>query len=120
MDRDMAFRQHRYAGDSAIGLEMVQMDMQQRGAGCVDAAAQRLLDMLHVVEAARMIKIDDKMRAGTGHAVAHHEMILVQVARGGPEGSVVFSGGTWSLQALPRSQEGVFRHAALPNQRSNP
>jgi hypothetical protein len=26
------------------------------------------------------------------------------------------SGGTWSLQALRRSQEGVLAHAVLPNQ----
>ena len=29
---------------------MMQMDMQQRGAGCIDAIPQGLLDMLDVIE----------------------------------------------------------------------
>ena len=50
VDRDVALGQHRHAGD-AVRLEMVQMDVQQRRARRIDAAAQRRLDQIDVVEA---------------------------------------------------------------------
>ena len=41
-----------------------------------DAAAQRRLDQVDVVEALGVVQIDDQMHAGAAHAVAHGEMIL--------------------------------------------
>ena len=53
VDRDVALGQHRDAGDPAVRLEVMQVDVQQRRARGGDAAAQRLVDQVDVVEAAR-------------------------------------------------------------------
>ena len=53
----------------------MQVDVQQRRAGRGHAPAQRRLDVVDVVEPLRAVEIDDQMRAGAAHAVAHAEMI---------------------------------------------
>ena len=117
----MALGEHGDAG-YAVRLEVMQMDMQERRACRLNAAAQRGLDVIDVIEVLRLVEIDDQMHAGATYAVADGEMILTILHRrwrrycefGLP---VFLSGGTWDPQALPRSQEGVLAHAVLPNQR---
>ena len=55
--------------------ETVQMDMQQRRAGGGDALAQRLLDVLDVIEPLAAIDVDDQMRARAAHAMPHGKMV---------------------------------------------
>ena len=102
------------------------MDVQQRGAGGVDAAAQRRLDVLDVVESLCAVQIDDQVHACAAHAITNGKMI-VTILRQQPEADtakfglpVFLPGGTWISQALHRSQEGVLAHAVFPNQRSEP
>jgi hypothetical protein len=88
-------------------LKVVQVDMQQGCAGCGDAAPQRRLDMLDVVEALCAMQIDDQMRAGTADTIANHEVVMALIRR--QSCNVEFrlldfrSGGTWGTQALSRS-----------------
>jgi hypothetical protein len=107
---DVALCQHRHAGNAAIRLEMVQMDMQERRARCVHASTQGRLDMIDIVEPPGLIEVHDEVRAGAPHAISRDEMIVPRlgIGRKCPYRGFFFSGGTWSLQALPRSQEGVL------------
>src|SRR5262245_1095870 len=129
MDRDVALGEHGHAGDTAVRLEVVQVHVQQRGAGGGDAAAQRVLDVIDVVQPIGLVEVDDEMRAGAPHPVPHHEMIVALLgpyrsgglARGARADRRVFlSGGTWGPQARPQLEEGVLAHAVLPHQRSKP
>src|SRR5690606_9516698 len=97
----------------------------------LDAADQRALDMVDLVEPLGLVEIDDQVHAGTAHAVPDHEMIVDELLREGifawnfgaarHKGRAIFlSGGAWCPQARPRLEEGVFAHGVLPNQRSNP
>src|SRR4029077_9334505 len=100
---------------------MMQMDVQQRGAGRGDAAPQRFIDVIDVVEMPGVVEIDDQVHAGAAHAIADHEMVLAVVNDSRNCRRLVFlSGGTWDPQALVRSQEGVLAHAVLPNQKKEP
>src|SRR5579863_1594846 len=129
VDGDVALRQHRHAGHPA-GLKVVQVNMQQCRAGGLDAAPQRRLDVLDIVEALGAVQIDDQMNAGAADAVTRGEMIfaverLASFLRYGSRHfqlrlPVFLSGGTWDPQALHRSQEGVLAHAVLPNLDQNP
>jgi hypothetical protein len=58
------------------------------------------------------------MHARTAHAVADDEVIfaIIENRRRG-DGFCFLSVGTWSSQALVRSQEGCLAHAVLPNQK---
>src|ERR1700687_5210070 len=60
----------------AVRLEVMQMDMQERRACRLDAAAQRGLDVVDVVEVLRFVEVDDQMHAGATYAVADGEIIL--------------------------------------------
>ena len=62
----------------------------------------------HVIEPVGLVQIDDEVCARAADAVPHHEMIVVLVGVNRERPDVVLSGGTWSPQALPRSQEGIF------------
>src|SRR5690606_17202026 len=112
--------EHGDARDAAIGLEMMQVNMQQRRARRLDAVPQRRLDMRDVVQPFGIVQIDDEMRAGAAHPVPHHEMIVTLIFDDGRYDRVLLSGGTWSPQALDRLKEGVLAHAVLPNLRSKP
>jgi hypothetical protein len=61
------------------------------------------------------------MHARTAYAVADDEVIfaIIENRRRG-DGFCFLSVGTWSSQALVRSQEGCLAHAVLPNQNVNP
>src|SRR5262249_51418048 len=118
--------QHRHAGDPAVGLEVMQMNVQQGRIGGSDAPPQRLVDVVDIVEPLGTVEIDNEMRACTTHPVPHHEMIVPLL---GPDVSLdqlgrydrfgFLSGGTWGPQA--RTQlEGGLTHGVLPNQISNP
>jgi hypothetical protein len=121
VDRDVTLGQHCDPGHAAIWLEMMQMDMQQRRTCGSDAAAQRLVDMIDIVEMLRVVKIDDEMHAGATHSVSRYEVILALARNWRSCCRLVFlSGGTWDPQALVRSQEGVLAHAVLPNQEKEP
>src|SRR5262245_18393881 len=108
MDRDVALRQHRHAGNTAR-LEVMQMDMQQRRVGFGDAAAQRRLDQVDVIEPGGAMQIDDQMNAGAEHALADSKMVMAAVIDDrldhGNLGNlrVFLSGGAWYVQALIRS-----------------
>ena len=86
---------------------MVQVDVQQRRAGGVDAAAQRRLDQVDVVEALGPVQVDDQMHACATHAVADREMIVALLDRRRRDhGNLIFfgvslSGGAWSLRPFP-------------------
>ena len=75
VDGDVALGQHRDAGNP-IRLEMVHMDVQERRACRINAAAQRRLDEIDIVEALRPIQIDNEVHAGAANAVADCKMIL--------------------------------------------
>jgi hypothetical protein len=112
----VALGEHRHARH-AIRLEVVHMDVQQRGLRRIHAAAQRRLDEIDVVEAFRSVQIDDQMHARAGHALAHGEMCFAAFLRRGLDhGDVsdVLPGGAWIHQALTRSQEGVLAHCRPP------
>src|SRR6185312_678264 len=83
---------------------------------------KRFLHVHDVIEAAGLVEIHHQMRARATHAIANDEMIVAYLgSHDGRRIKTIFSsGGTWSLQALPRSKEGVSSHARSPNQRSNP
>src|SRR6185437_15335773 len=107
VNRDVTFRQHRYAGNAAR-LKMVQVNVQQRGAGGGHAIAQGRFDMFDVVEAFCAVQVDDQVDAGATHAVAYGEMILAVFVddcrrcrhRDLELGlSIFLSGGTWDPQA---------------------
>src|ERR1700728_600427 len=111
MDGNVALRQHRHPGNPAR-LEMMQVNMQKRGAGRFDTAPQRRLDMLDVVKTLGAVQIDDQMHSRAAHAVARGEMIFAIAlashlrCRGRHfrlRLPVILSGGTWDPQALRRS-----------------
>ena len=80
MDRNVALGEH---GDTrhAVGLKMMQVDMQERCARRLDAAAQRRFDVIDVVEPHRAVQVDDQMHARAMHAVAQREMIVPGIRR---------------------------------------
>src|SRR2546423_8237052 len=107
----------------------MQMQVQQRGAGSADGSAQRLVDMIDVVEPFGLVEVDDEMRARASYAVPHHKMIVALLRlcrasgfelRGVDDREFFLSGGTWGPQARRQLEEGVLAHAVLPNQRSKP
>src|SRR5205085_704226 len=99
----------------------MQVDVQQRRARRSDAAAQRLIDVIDVVEVLGVVEIDDQVHTGAAHAVADHEVVLAVVDDSRNWCRLdLLSGGTWDPQALVRSQEGVLAHAVLPNQEKEP
>ena len=55
---------------------MVQVNVQQRRARRFNAAPQRLLDMIDVIEPFAAVQIDDQVHAGAANAVADCKMIL--------------------------------------------
>ena len=77
MDADVAFRQHRHAGNAAAILELVQMDVQQGCARLIHRVDQRRFDPLAVVQALGFPKVDDQMAARIGQAVLGDEVILL-------------------------------------------
>jgi hypothetical protein len=125
VDRDVALRQHRDPGHAAR-LKMVQVNVQERRAGSFNAAPQRRLDMIDIIEPFGAVQIDDQMHASAVNTIANGEVVLARkilpafCRRGSRHfqfGLAVFlTSGTWGAQAFHRSQEGVLAHAVLPNQ----
>ena len=77
MDRDVALGQDGDPGHAA-GLKMMQVNVKQRCAGRFNAAPQRRLDMIDIVEAFGAVQIDDQMHAGAANAVTNGEMVLAR------------------------------------------
>ena len=73
----MALRQHGDPGDSAW-LKMMQVNVQERRAGGFNAAPERCLDMIDIIEPFGAVQIDDQMHAGATNAVADGEMVLAR------------------------------------------
>jgi hypothetical protein len=74
----------------------------------LDAAAQRSLDMVDVVEPLCTVQVDDQVCAGAADAVANREVIVCAIVRRRSRHielrlPVFLSGGTWDPQALHRS-----------------
>jgi len=101
---------------------MMDMNVKERGTRGLDAAPQRHLDMIDVIQVIGLVDVDDEMNARATHAIPDNEMIVARICgvRSRHDTGVLSSGGTWRPQALPRSQEGVLAHAVLSNQRANP
>ena len=121
----MALGQHRDTRHATIRLEVVQMDVQQRRARGRHALAQRLVDQIDICEALGLIQIDDQMHARAANAIADHKVVLALVTGDcrcdrRHRRLCFLSVGTWSSQALVRSQEGCLAHAVLPNQIAEP
>ena len=57
---------------------MVQVNVQERRAGSFNAAPQRRLDMIDIIEPFGAVQIDDQMHAGAANAVANGEMVLAR------------------------------------------
>src|SRR3546814_18116476 len=76
VDRDVRLRQHRHAGNTVVRREMMQVDVQQRRLGRLDAFAQSVLDVGEIVDALGAPKVDDKMRSGETLAVALNKEVL--------------------------------------------
>src|SRR3546814_7136469 len=59
VDRDVRLRQHRHAGNTVVRREMMQVDVQQRRLGRLDAFAQSVLDRSeeHTSELQSLIRI---------------------------------------------------------------
>jgi hypothetical protein len=62
-------------------LEVMQMDVQERGLRRRHAPPQGCLDVIDVVEALRAVQIDDQVRARALHSVPHREMIFAILHR---------------------------------------
>src|SRR3546814_17262868 len=76
VDRDVRLLQHRHAGNTVVRREMMQVDVQQRRLGRLDAFAQSVLDVGEIVDALGAPKVDDKMRSGETLAVALNKEVL--------------------------------------------
>ncbi len=75
----------------------------------VDAAAQRRLDQVDVIEPGGAMQVDDQMNAGAAHALADGKMVMTIVLddrlddRDLGNLRVFLSGGARDVQALIRS-----------------
>ena len=73
---DVRLREHGHARNSAIGGEVVQMDVQQRRAGGIDRLPQCVFYVVGIIEPRRTPEIDQEMRAGEDLAVALDEVVF--------------------------------------------
>ena len=97
----MAFREHQHAGDAAAFAEMVEMPVQDGGAGVERRLPQHAVHMLQVAQAVRVPKVDDEVRTGVAHAVARNEVVL-RLRRG-----AAASGRAHQGVRSPRSDQSV-------------
>src|SRR5260221_407313 len=81
VDGDVAFRQHRHAGNAAAVFELVQVNMQQGCARLIHRIDQRGFDPLTVIQALGFPKVDDDVTARIGQTVLGNEMIFLVVVR---------------------------------------
>ena len=119
MDGDVAFGQYRHAG-YAVRLEVMKMDMQERRARGLDAAAQGGFDVIDVVEPLGAMQVDDQMHTGAANAFADGEMVRFCVGRrDGAHVSlqrVVCLGRVLQFAAPCRIARGRFGYACRPPQ----
>src|SRR3546814_2425469 len=107
VDRDVRLRQHRHAGNTVVRREMMQVDVQQRRLGRLDAFAQSVLDVGEIVDALGAPKVDDKMRSGETLAVALNKEVLALLVSD-ESGGVRSEEHTSELQSLMRISYAVF------------
>src|SRR3546814_16379834 len=75
---------------------MMQVDVQQRRLGRLDAFAQSVLDVGEIVDALGAPKVDDKMRSGETLAVALNKEVLALLVSDESGGVLFFRfGGAW-------------------------
>src|SRR3546814_16270115 len=88
---------------------MMQVDVQQRRLGRLDAFAQSVLDVGEIVDALGAPKVDDKMRSGETLAVALNKEVLALLVSDESGGVLFFRfGGAWVVvQVDPQLEEGV-------------
>src|SRR3546814_7127541 len=105
----MARGQHGDAGNAAVGLEVMQVDVQQGGADLGDRLGQGLLHQGQIVEMLAAPQIDDQVQAGIAHAILADEM-LVGGGRRRSGGHLVERSEehTSELQSLMRISYAVF------------
>jgi len=80
MDRDVRFGEHSHTRHSAIRLEVMKVDVQERSSGDLDAASKRRFDVLYVVEPFRPNQIDDEMSTRITDPIALTEKVLALVS----------------------------------------
>ena len=81
VDADVAFRQHRHPGNAAVRREVMQVDMQQRCTRHLNAAFQRLFDVLEIVKPLGAEQVDDEMGAGVAMSISFDEVVFPVVVR---------------------------------------
>ena len=88
----------------------------------VDAAAQRRLDQVDVVEPGGAVQIDDQMHAGAAHALADGEMVVTIVSSTGLTTLTLatfvsfFRAVLGTSKPLSDRKRAFWRIAVLPNQ----
>src|SRR3546814_16519248 len=88
---------------------MMQVDVQQRRLGRLDAFAQSVLDVGEIVDALGAPKVDDEMRSGDTHAVVHNQEVLAILVSDESGGFLFFyfGGALVVVQVDPQWVEGV-------------
>ena len=81
VDRDVAFGQHRYAGNAAALFEGVKVDVEQSRSRFLHRIDQGGFDPLAVVQAFGFPKVDNEMASRIGEAVLGNEMVFLVVIR---------------------------------------
>ena len=114
MDGDVAFGEHRHAGNS-VRLEMVHMDVQKRRVRRIHAAAQRRLDKIDIVKAFCPVQIDDQMDARTTHAIAQREMVVAARHSVRPHGHGFLRALPGLRRLFSDRKRAFWRIAVLPN-----
>ena len=76
VDRDVAFRQHHHARHAAIGREVVEMAVQDRGPGRYGGLTQGTVDLLRIIKIPGIPKINEKVRSRKLHPVFLDEVVL--------------------------------------------
>jgi hypothetical protein len=77
----VAFGQHCHARDTAVGREVMQMDMQQGCACHFHAPIQRLFYVLEIVKPLSAEQVYDQMRTSTSNAVTLDKVVFPVVVR---------------------------------------
>ena len=77
MDGDVALGQDGNAGH-ATWLKMMQVNVQERRAGGFNAAPQRRLDVIDIIEPFGAVQIDNQMYAGAANTVANGKMVFAR------------------------------------------
>jgi hypothetical protein len=90
MDRDVRLGENRYARDSTVRREVMEVDVQKGGTCHLYASPERVLDMLQIVEPFCPNEIDDQMSARVADTIALTEKVLASLLLRGAPGKLFF------------------------------